>query len=82
MIEIWDLQLNAAAQSTSYFKSTSHKPYCSQDEQRINQNQLRDVLITLNQQGSNDYRRGKYEIQISNPLLPISEEEEEKQQGK
>ncbi|CAD8168066.1 unnamed protein product [Paramecium octaurelia] len=82
LIEIWDLQLNTAAQSTSYFKSTTHQPYCGEEEQRFNQNQLRDVLLTLNQQSSNDYRRGPQEYQISNPLLPISEEEEEKQQGK
>ncbi|CAK94904.1 unnamed protein product (macronuclear) [Paramecium tetraurelia] len=83
LIEIWDLQLSTGAQSTSYFKTTSHKPYLNEEQQRFHQNQLRDVIITLNQKkGKKDYRGGIDEYQTSNPLLQISEEEEEKQQGK
>ncbi|CAD8068468.1 unnamed protein product [Paramecium sonneborni] len=83
LIEIWDLQLSTVAQGTSYFKSTSHQQNFGEDEKRINQNQLRDLIITLNQQqGRNNYRRDTTEFQISNPLLPINEEEEEKLQAK
>ncbi|CAD8148682.1 unnamed protein product [Paramecium octaurelia] len=83
LIEIWDLQLSTVGQGTSYFKSASPQIHFSEDEKRINQTQLRDLIINLNQQqGRNDYRRDTKEFQTSNPLLPINEEEEEKQQAK
>ncbi|CAK73785.1 unnamed protein product (macronuclear) [Paramecium tetraurelia] len=83
LIEIWDLQLSTVGQGTSYFKSTSPHVHFGDAEKRINQNQLRDLIITLNQQqGRNDYRRDTREFQTTNPLLPINEEEEEKQQAK
>ncbi|CAD8205905.1 unnamed protein product [Paramecium octaurelia] len=62
--------------------TNSHKPHLNEEQQRFHQNQLMDVIITLNQKGNKDYRGGIEEQQTSNPLLPISEEEEEKQQGK
>ncbi|CAD8096607.1 unnamed protein product [Paramecium sonneborni] len=60
LIEVWNLKFSNLVQGTSYFKTT-YQIHFGQDEQSINQNQLRVLIITLNQQqGRNDYISFKF----------------------